>query len=111
MKWLLPVLFVAYYSSITLFTHVHIEHGTTIVHSHPFKNTSGGESHHHGSLAEIQLFHTLSTISLADGSVHSLQLHFHTEYITELSEVPVYPDYLTPIWGSQCLRAPPAAVC
>lgn len=36
LKWLLPVIFIAYYSSITLFIHVHIEHGTTIVHSHPF---------------------------------------------------------------------------
>ena len=36
LKWLLPVIFIAYYSCITLFIHVHIEHGTTIVHSHPF---------------------------------------------------------------------------
>ena len=35
LKWLLPVIFIAYYSCITLFIHVHIEHGTTIVHSHP----------------------------------------------------------------------------
>ena len=24
-KWLLPVLFIAYYSSVSLFTHVHVE--------------------------------------------------------------------------------------
>ena len=56
-KWLLPVLFIAYYSSVSLFTHVHVEHGTTIVHAHPFKKTADGTCHHHTSLAEIQLFH------------------------------------------------------
>ena len=58
-KWLLPVLFIAYYSSVSLFTHVHVEHGTTIVHAHPFKKTADGTCHHHTSLAEIQLFHML----------------------------------------------------
>lgn len=43
-KWLLPVLFIAYYSSVSLFTHVHVEHGTTIVHAHPFKKTADGGS-------------------------------------------------------------------
>ena len=33
--------FIAYYSCITLFIHVHIEHGTTIVHSHPFGKMNG----------------------------------------------------------------------
>ncbi len=58
-KWLLPVIFIAYYSSITLFIHVHIENGTTIVHSHPFGKVNGGAFHHHASLSEIQLFHIL----------------------------------------------------
>lgn len=49
-KWLLPVLFIAYYSSVSLFTHVHVEHGTTIVHAHPFKKTADGTCHHHTSL-------------------------------------------------------------
>ena len=52
-KWLLPVLFISYYSSVSLFTHVHVEHGTTIVHAHPFKKTADGTCHHHASLAEI----------------------------------------------------------
>lgn len=58
-KWLLPVLFIAYYSSVSLFTHVHVEHGTTIVHAHPFKKTADGTCHHHTSLAEIQLLYAL----------------------------------------------------
>lgn len=107
MKWLLPVLFIAYYSSISLFMHVHIEHGTTIVHSHPFAKTSGGASHHHASLSEIQLFHVLSTISVEDGAVHPFRLQFYAIQITKIIETPVYPDYLVPVQGKLSLRAPP----
>ena len=39
-KWILPVVFILYYSSIAIFTHVHVENGTTIVHSHPFKKAA-----------------------------------------------------------------------
>ena len=77
-KWLLPVLFIAYYSSVSLFTHVHVEHGTTIVHAHPFKKTADGTCHHHTSLAEIQLFHMLSSIHVMDGAIHLLRLQFYS---------------------------------
>lgn len=108
LKWLLPVVFIAYYSSISLFIHVHIEHGTTIVHAHPFGEKSGGACHHHASLAEIQLFHILSTISVEDGAVHTLHLDFQSQQIAEIAEYPVYPDYLIPDKGKLSLRAPPA---
>lgn len=107
MKWLLPILFIAYYGSITSFIHVHIEHGVTIVHSHPFSKASGGASHHHTSLSEIQLFHILTSISVEDGAVHSLRLDFYTQQIAELTKVPVYPGYLLPVRGELSLRAPP----
>ena len=99
-KWLLPVLFIAYYSSVSLFTHVHVEHGTTIVHAHPFKKTADGTCHHHTSLAEIQLFHMLS-------SIHLLRLQFYSLKISNLSESPVYPDHVTSVEGLRYLRAPP----
>ena len=89
-KWLLPVLFIAYYSSVSLFTHVHVEHGTTIVHAHPFKKTADGTCHHHASLAEIQLFHMLSSIHAMDGAIHPFRLHFYSSQISHLSESPVY---------------------
>ena len=85
-KWLLPVLFIAYYSSVSLFTHVHVEHGTTIVHAHPFKKTADGTCHHHTSLAEIQLFHMLSSIYVMDGAIHLLRLQFYSlKYLISLS--------------------------
>lgn len=107
MKWLLPVLFIGYYSSITLFIHVHIESGTTIVHSHPFAKKAGGACHQHASLSEIQLFHILTSISVEDGAVHPLQLQFYTSQVFEIIEMPVCPDYLIPVLGKLSLRAPP----
>lgn len=107
LKWLLPVLFITYYSCVSLFTHVHIEYGVTIVHAHPFKTDSNSSSHHHNSLAEIQLFHILSSLHATDGTVHPLQLHFYTLYIGEISESPVYPAFPVPVKGNLYLRAPP----
>ena len=106
-KWLLPVLFIAYYSSVSLFTHVHVEHGTTIVHAHPFKKTADGICHHHSSLSEIQLFHLLTTVHVQDGAIHSLLLQICVTPNYKIIDNPVYPDYLIPVLGKLSLRAPP----
>ena len=37
MKYFLPLLFLAYWGGVTLFTHSHVVNGVVIVHSHPFK--------------------------------------------------------------------------
>lgn len=108
-KWLLPVLFITYYSGVSLFTHVHVEHGTTIVHAHPFKKTADGTCHHHGSLAEIQLFHLLSSIHAMDGAIHPLHLRFYALRISNLSASPVYPGHVAVVDGQRYLRAPPVA--
>lgn len=109
LKWLLPVVFITYYSCVSLFLHVHIEHGTTIVHSHPFGEGNGGANHHHASFSEIQLFHLLTTLSVEDGAVHALYLNFYAQQIAEIVEQPVYPDYMLPVKGQLFLRAPPVA--
>lgn len=106
-KWILPVVFILYYSSIALFTHVHVENGITIVHSHPFKKAVDGSTHQHASLSEIQLYHILSSVNVADGVVHSLQLHFYATSYFNITEIPIYPTYLTPVLGELSLRAPP----
>ncbi|MBQ4162184.1 MAG: hypothetical protein IJD84_04735 [Parabacteroides sp.] len=106
-KWILPVVFILYYSSIALFTHVHVENGITIVHSHPFKKAADGSPHQHASLSEIQLYHVLSSVNVADGAVHSLQLHFYAIPYFNITENPVYPTYLAPVLGELSLRAPP----
>ena len=104
----LPLLFIIYYSNVSFFTHVHIEQGATIVHAHPFAASNGGAGHQHGSLAEIQLYHVLSTIVAADGAIHPLQLQYEATQVAELSESLVYPTHLQAIVGRLYLRAPPA---
>lgn len=107
MKWLLPALFIVYYSSISLFMHVHVEYGTTIVHSHPFKKAADGVCHQHSSLSEIQLFHLLTTVQVQDGAVRSLLLSIFTTPSYKIIENPVYSDHLLPVVGKFFLRAPP----
>lgn len=51
LKLFLPMLFLAYIGSISLFPHTHIINGTTIVHSHPF----AGEHSHQAGEAECIL--------------------------------------------------------
>lgn len=107
LKWLLTAIFIAYYGCISSFIHVHIEHGTTIVHSHPFGKTNDGAAHHHASFSEIQLFHLLTTLSVEDGAVGAFHLNFSLQQIAEIVENPVYPDYTQPDKGQLSLRAPP----
>lgn len=66
-KLLLPLLFVTYLGSVSLFPHSHIVDGCKIVHSHPF---SGGHSHE-GKSAETILFLSFFHI---DGNILPAQL-------------------------------------
>ena len=90
-----------------MFTHVHVENGITIVHSHPFKQSADGTVHHHASLSEIQLFHLLSSVQVEDGAIHALRLNFYALPIYNITENPVSSVYLDPFLGGQSLRAPP----
>ncbi|MDO4755872.1 MAG: hypothetical protein Q4A54_05980 [Parabacteroides sp.] len=107
LKWLLPVLFIIYYSCVSAFIHVHVDNGTTIVHSHPYKKVSEGSTHQHASLSEIQLYHILSSVNVTDGAVHSLQLDSYVQPFIYIVEKTVSPTYLTPVLGELSLRAPP----
>lgn len=108
MKFLLPVLFFLYSGTISLSMHVHIENGVTIVHSHPYKKSEDGNQHHHASLSEIQLFHTLSTFQVADGAVATVELPFYLaksfDIIPAIHEKPYCSNLNTYV----SLRAPPA---
>ena len=106
-RYFLPILFISYLASITFFTHVHVDNGVTIVHSHPFKKTADGICHHHSSLSEIQLFHLLTTVHVQDGAIHSLLLQICVTPNYKIIDNPVYPDYLIPVLGKLSLRAPP----
>ena len=55
MKCFLPLLFIAYWGGVMLFTHSHVVNGVIISHSHPFK----GEHEH--SDAEVETIFLLSS--------------------------------------------------
>ena len=60
-RFLLLILFIGYYSSITLFYHTHLVNGEIIVHSHPFSKTKQGpfQSHSHSSAAYVLIQHLM----------------------------------------------------
>lgn len=88
MKWLLPILFIGYSFTISLFEHTHIIDGVIIVHSHPFKSLPDAANHQH-SIAQLQLFHFLSHFSAPAGAVHSLTLRLAFGLLGLLA-VPLY---------------------
>jgi hypothetical protein len=60
-RFLLLILFMGYYSSITLFYHAHLVNGEIIVHSHPFSKTKQGpfQPHSHSSAAYVLIQHLM----------------------------------------------------
>jgi len=67
MRCFLLILFLGYYGNITLFTHIHILNGVTIVHSHPFnsgteKNPIKHQHTENGFLLIQFLSHFLTTV-------------------------------------------------
>ena len=58
---LLLLLFVGYWSSVTLFPHVHRIDGHVFVHSHPFSGSSGNPGHNH-TPQQFQLIAHLSLL-------------------------------------------------
>ena len=56
LKHILPILFVAYYGSATLFYHTHTENGRSISHSHPYTSgTSSNPQHSHAGGAVVSM--------------------------------------------------------
>lgn len=107
LKWFFPVLFIAYLGMVISFTHVHIENGVTIVHSHPFKKQADGSSHKH-STAEFQLLHQLSILVAEDAALCTqlaVWLIGSTLLLCQTARVFVP----RPAKGNSLLRAPPVA--
>ena len=97
----LLVLFVAYQTSITAFTHVHYVNGVLITHSHPFH---GKHAHFKSELVVIDrlsAFHVLE----ADASVSLL--HPMLTLLAVLEDEPVTPLVKGEHKQTVSLRAPP----
>ena len=72
LKWLLPLLFTLYVSSITFFTHTHVINNIRYVHSHPFK-TSDSPSHQHSD-KELELLDQLFNSSFTSDILPEIDL-------------------------------------
>ncbi len=107
---LLLIIFIGYYSGVTMFYHTHVINGVTVVHSHPFMNlgNSSGHpikhTHSQNSLGFIQFVtHFVSTI-VSGYFFIKLYLLFLTKY-----KIPVTDFARLPYRDTGCfLRAPPA---
>lgn len=102
-RYFLPMLFVSYLASLTLFTHVHVINGVTIVHSHPFKK---GAVHQHSTVELIHI-HFLSLLA-ADDKVLVFALSLFMPFLLCLLVGRPQCAYLqAPYYGVNALRAPP----
>lgn len=107
-KWLLPLIFIGYFSCVSLFQHAHIVNGVIIVHSHRTADKANEPTHQHQSAKESQLYHFLSHFNIEDGAIASLYI----EQISPLLIGDVVCSWNNPIlpstpWCSSALRAPP----
>ena len=106
---MLLILFIGYYSSITMFYHAHLVNGHILSHSHPYKhdknNKTPFESHQHSSSA-YSYIHQLNEASwkdtAANAEIPSPTIHYFKSQDT----------YNTPFLKTSCfslsqLRAPP----
>lgn len=65
LRALLPVLYLSYYCSATLFIHTHIVDGEPITHSHPYSGGNSSNPGHSHSGASFMLIKQLSDSLLA----------------------------------------------
>ena len=100
---ILLLIFCSYYAGISMFSHVHISNGSSIVHSH-----LGGSSEHDHSESQYAVIDILS--------------HFQSEYAVSFHSVGVpfillsesctaydAPSYMNEVHAVQTLRGPPQA--
>lgn len=64
LRYLLLLIFTGYMGVISLYTHVHVVNGVTVVHSHPFHRETGGKPFHTHSQLEFQLIKLLTSYNL-----------------------------------------------
>jgi len=105
---LLLLIFLGYYSGITLFPHTHIVNGITIIHSHPFNSGGGNNSSnlpHSGK--ELQLIHHLSEFLSTAASISFIALIIKSLLVDDLVHS-TKEGYAEPGGNrANSLRAPP----
>lgn len=109
-KYLLPLLFIGYYGSISFFYHTHhIENGFIIVHSHPYiPGANGSDVGHSHSDAEYTIIQHLSSF-VTTGIFPFLMLVLAFILLRELHKRITSPTHLIFCHqGANGHRAPPA---
>lgn len=102
MRYFLPMLFVSYLASITLFAHIHVVNGVTIVHSHPFKKDAA----HTHTTVELLLVHFLSHF-VTDGAAVVFALSIFIPFLLCLLLPLRQGIQASTFRGVVSLRAPP----
>lgn len=102
LKIFLPVLFIIYLGGIITFTHIHIENGVTVVHSHPFK-----DANHKHTGSELQFLHQISTILLTGSIAPLFVFGVIAPVIYTRTCLPANFLYRLSLKGTYLLRAPP----
>ena len=100
---ILLLIFCSYYAGISMFSHVHISNGSSIVHSH-----LGGSSEHDHSESQYAVIDILSHFQ----SEYAISFHsFGVPFILLSESCTAYdaPSCLNVVHAVQTLRGPPQA--
>lgn len=106
-KWFFLVLFTAYVSGISLFTHTHVINHITYVHSHPYKK--GEQKQHTHTPKELHILELLYHTTITDDIVSDIDVADHSLPRVILSPNLFESVHLSVKKGNTLLRAPPAA--
>ena len=98
---LLLALFCCYFSGISLFSHVHIVHGGTVVHSH-----LGGNSDHNHSEGQYAVIDMLSLFQ-SEAAGDLLRISSPLFYSSEICIGYIAQDILNDATSLLSLRGPP----
>lgn len=108
LKIALPVIFIAYFCSITFFSHSHVVNGVTIVHSHPYKTDANGNPTHEHSGNELQLIAVFSTFFVAGAIIFTILLNLFSKRTEKILTEYVSPIHARRVEPHHRLRPPPA---
>ncbi|WP_436416025.1 hypothetical protein [Petrimonas sp.] len=106
-KWFLPILFAAYVSGISLFTHSHVIRSITYVHSHPYKKSEKNQHSH--TEKQLILLEYIYQTSITNDVVPEIDVT-DTSNGENLLYLPLLSKaYHLSAYRHKKLRAPPAA--
>ena len=100
---ILLVLFGCYYSGISMFSHVHIVNGSSLIHSH-----LGGGSEHNHSDSQYAVIDILSHFQ-SEGAVDFCLVGTPFFLLSEISTRYIAPSHLSGVCAVHSLRGPPQA--